>query len=82
MIIKFPQIIKQYDLEKHALSLLHNYRYEWHQIYYFFKRRTRGKVWVDGNIKSRPQAFIKRLSTGLKNLFEKGKRHILLHVGS
>ena len=43
---------------------------------------TVSKVWVDSNIKTKKQAFLSGLTTGLKNPSGKGRRLILLHIGS
>lgn len=40
------------------------------------------KVWVDNTVKSCHDAFIKGLTTGAKNPTGKGKRLIVLHIGS
>lgn len=40
------------------------------------------KVWQDTNIQTPRQAFVNGLSTGLKNPSGKGKRLIVLHIGS
>lgn len=43
---------------------------------------TVNKVWVDETVKTPRQAFLDGLSTGLKNPSGKGKRLIVLHIGS
>lgn len=40
------------------------------------------KVWVDSTVKNKKQAFLSGLSTGVKNPTGKGKRLIVLHIGS
>jgi len=40
------------------------------------------KVWIDTSIKSHRDAFLKGLSTGPKNPSGKGKRLIVVHIGS
>ncbi|GJQ86074.1 hypothetical protein Trydic_g10044 [Trypoxylus dichotomus] len=40
------------------------------------------KVWIDGNVKSRRQAFNEGLTTGLRNSAGKGRRFIILRIGS
>ena len=43
---------------------------------------TRNKVWEDKTIVSAKDAFLKGLTTGLKNPRGKGKRLIVVHIGS
>lgn len=43
---------------------------------------TKSKIWVDSHVKSRKDAFLNGLSTGLKNPSGKGKRLILSHFGN
>lgn len=43
---------------------------------------TKEKVWVDNSITSKRKAFIDGLTTGLKNPSGKGRRLIILHIGS
>lgn len=43
---------------------------------------TKSKVWVDESVKTARQALIEGLSTGLKDPSGKGKRLIILHIGS
>lgn len=43
---------------------------------------TVNKVWIDETVKHPQQAFLEGLSTGLKNPSGKGKRLIILHIGS
>ncbi|KAI4467787.1 transposable element tc3 transposase-like protein [Holotrichia oblita] len=45
-------------------------------------RHTKAKVWVDVNVTTRRQAFIDGVTTGLKNPVGKGRRLIILHIGS
>ncbi|KAJ8915262.1 hypothetical protein NQ315_014769 [Exocentrus adspersus] len=69
------------------LTSIKKFRSEGRPIYYLDETwlnegHTKGKVWVDNNIKSKREAFIEGLSTGLKNPSGKGKRLIILHAGS
>ena len=69
------------------LNAIKQYRRESRPIYYLDETwvnqgHTKRKVWLDNNIKNRRQAFNEGLSTGLKNPTGKGKRLIILHVGS
>lgn len=69
------------------LRRIRQYRRENRKIYYLDETwvnagHTRGKVWVDMEITSARDAFIKGLSTGLKNPTGKGKRLIVTHIGS
>lgn len=69
------------------LRTIKQYREEHRPIYYLDETwvnegHTKDKVWVDNSVKNRRQAFIEGLSTGLKNPSGKGKRLIILHVGS
>jgi hypothetical protein len=41
-----------------------------------------GKVWMDTTVQTAKHAFLNGLTTGLKNPSGKGKRHIILHIGS
>jgi hypothetical protein len=40
------------------------------------------KVWIDTSVKSHTDAFFKGLTTGPKNPLGKGKRLIVVHIGS
>lgn len=40
------------------------------------------KVWIDTSVKSHTDAFLKGLTTGPKNPTGKGKRLIVVHIGS
>lgn len=69
------------------LKDIKQYRQEGRIIYYLDETwinegHTKQKVWSDENIVNRRQAFVEGLSTGLKNPSGKGKRLIILHVGS
>lgn len=69
------------------LRTIKEYRREGRPIYYLDETwvnegHVQGKVWVDDTIKNRREAFIAGVSTGLKNPSGKGKRLIILHVGS
>lgn len=69
------------------LRVIKECRREGRPIYYLDETwvnegHTKEKVWVDNSIKNRRQAFIEGFTTGLKNPSGKGKRLIILHVGS
>uniref|UniRef100_A0A1Y1JY26 Tc1-like transposase DDE domain-containing protein n=2 Tax=Photinus pyralis TaxID=7054 RepID=A0A1Y1JY26_PHOPY len=69
------------------LKAIKQYRNEGRAIYYLDETwlnegHTKQKVWTDDTIRTRRQAFVEGLSTGLKNPSGKGKRLIILHVGS
>ncbi|XP_072400872.1 uncharacterized protein [Diabrotica undecimpunctata] len=72
---------------RNYLTSIKRYRSEGRPIYYLDETwvnegHTKDKVWVDCAIKNPRQAFIEGLSTGLKNPSGRGKRLIVLHVGS
>ncbi|XP_072400186.1 uncharacterized protein [Diabrotica undecimpunctata] len=72
---------------RNYLTSIKRYRSEGRPIYYLDETwvnegHTKDKVWVDCAIKNPRQAFVKGLSTGLRNPSGKGKRLIVLHVGS
>jgi len=63
------------------------YRRQCHPIYYLDEtwvnaEETTSKSLVDKTIKSHQDAFLKGLSTGQKNPSGKGKRLIVIHIGS
>jgi len=63
------------------------YRSQGHPIYYLDETwvnagETTSKSWVDKTIKSHRDAFLKGLTTGQKNPSGKGKRLIVVHIGS
>lgn len=69
------------------LCLLKKYRAEGRRVYYLDETwvnegHTVSKVWVDKTVISKRKAFLDGLSTGLKNPSGKGKRLIILHIGS
>lgn len=66
---------------------IRNYRESNRKIYYLDETwvnagHTVTKVWTDMSVTSARHAFIHGLSTGLKNPSGKGKRLIVLHIGS
>lgn len=68
------------------LQRIADYRKQNRKIYYLDETwlnegHTSSYVWVDEDIKSSRDAFLKGLSTGLKNP-SKGKRLIITHIGS
>ncbi|XP_072398085.1 uncharacterized protein [Diabrotica undecimpunctata] len=72
---------------RNYLTSIKRYRSEGRPIYYLDETwvnegHTKDKVWVDCAIKNPRQAFVEGLSTGLRNPSGKGKRLIVLHVGS
>lgn len=63
------------------------FRREGRKIYYtdetwLNEGHTVSKIWQDLNVKSKHQAFVDGLSTGLKAPSGKGKRLIITHIGS
>lgn len=69
------------------LRLIREYRAQNKKIYYLDETwvnegHTKPKAWVDTTIKTKKQAFLSGLSTGLKNPSGKGKRLIITHIGS
>ena len=72
---------------RNYLRLIRQFRAEGRKIYYLDETwvnagHTKSKVWQDTTIKSAKDAFLQGLSTGLKNPTGKGKRLIVLHIGS
>ncbi|XP_026815523.1 uncharacterized protein LOC113555299 [Rhopalosiphum maidis] len=66
---------------------IRRYRNEGRTIYFLDETwvnagECTNKVWVDNTVKSCHDAFIKGLTTGAKNPTGKGKRLIVLHIGS
>lgn len=69
------------------LRTIKKFREEGRAIYYqdetwVNEGHTHNKVWIDGEIKNRKDAFLNGLSTGLKNPTGKGKRLIVSHFGN
>jgi transposase len=69
------------------LREIEKFRSEERKIFYLDETwinegHTKTKIWVDESIKSARQAFIEGFSTGLKDPCGKGKRLIILHIGS
>lgn len=63
------------------------YREEGRQLYYLDETwvnvgECSGKTWIDNTIKSHRDTFLKGLTTGSVNPTSKGKRLIILHIGS
>ncbi|KAE9543722.1 hypothetical protein AGLY_002118 [Aphis glycines] len=72
--------------QKYILDI-RRYRNEGLTIYFLDETwvnagETCNKVWMDKTIKSHTDAFLKGLSTGPKNPTGKGKRLIVVHIGS
>lgn len=69
------------------LRAIRRYRAEGKCIYFMDETwvnagHTKEKVWQDAAVTSSKDAFLKGLSTGLKNPSGKGKRLIVVHIGS
>lgn len=69
------------------LTTIKQYRRDGRPIFYLDETwlnegHTKEKVWVDASITTARQAFVQGLSTGLKNPSGKGRRLIILHIGS
>ncbi|XP_022163493.1 uncharacterized protein LOC111028993 [Myzus persicae] len=69
------------------LKKIKQYRAEGRQIYYLDETwvnagETHSRTWVDSSVSSRRDAFKKGLTTGQKEPSGKGKRLIVLHIGS
>ncbi|KAJ8913791.1 hypothetical protein NQ315_002697 [Exocentrus adspersus] len=69
------------------LRQIRTYRDEGRPIYYLDETwlnegHTKQTIWQDTTIRSKRQAFIEGLSTGLKNPSGKGRRLIISHIGS
>lgn len=66
---------------------IRRYRSEGRTIYFLDETwvnagECSNKVWIDRSVKSHRDAFLKGLSTGPKNPSGKGKRLIVVHIGS
>lgn len=66
---------------------IRRYREQGKPIYYLDETwinegLTKSKVWQDQTISSAKEAFLKGLTTGLKNPSGKGKRLIVVHIGN
>lgn len=69
------------------LRTIREYREQGRHIYYLDETWVNAgecpnKVWVDSTIQSHRDAFLKGLTTGAPNPSGKGKRLIILHIGS
>lgn len=69
------------------LRKIKKYRSEGRPIYFqdetwLNEGHVKSRVWTDSEIKSKKDAFLKGLSTGLKNPSGKGKRLIISHIGN
>ena len=69
------------------LRKIHSYRKRGCKIYYLDETwinegHTTSQIWIDPEVKSKKQAFLSGLSTGLKTPSGKGRRLIVLHIGS
>lgn len=72
---------------RHYLRTIRQFREEGRPIYYLDETWINvgdcaDKVWVDQTITSQRMAFLEGLSTGAPNPTGKGKRLIILHIGS
>lgn len=72
---------------RNYLRAIKKYREEGRQIYYLDETWVNAgdvtnKVWIDKTIKSKKDAFLRGLTTGPANPSGKGKRLIVLHIGS
>ncbi|KAE9529194.1 hypothetical protein AGLY_011990 [Aphis glycines] len=69
------------------ISQIRRYRQEGRTIYYLDETWVNtgdcsSRVWVDTAVKSHKDAFLKGLTTGARNPTGKGKRLIVVHIGS
>jgi len=69
------------------LEDIQKYREEGRHLYYLDETwvnagECTNKTWVDNTVKSCRDAFVRGLTTGAKNPTGKGKRLIILHIGS
>lgn len=69
------------------LQQIHQHRMEGRKIYYLDETwlnegHTTAKCWCDTTVNSVKNAFLRGLTTGLKNPSGKGKRLIILHIGN
>ncbi|KAJ8912219.1 hypothetical protein NQ315_009043 [Exocentrus adspersus] len=81
--INFSRVIWR----RNYLRQIRTYRDEGRHIYYLDETwlnegHIKQTIWQDTTIRSKRQAFIEGLSTGLKNPSGKGSRLIILHIGS
>ncbi|KAB0801698.1 hypothetical protein PPYR_03884 [Photinus pyralis] len=86
-----PPLVSQFDdsIKSSVRQIIHNFFYL-NELPTLDKINSREDlsqmpyktVWTDDNVRTRRQAFEVGLSTGLKNPSGKGKRLIILHVGS
>lgn len=72
---------------RNYLRKIEQFRKEGRKIYYLDETwvnegHVKSKVWVDNTVKSKKDAFLRGLSTGLKNPKGKGRRLIIAHIGS
>ncbi|XP_008190121.1 uncharacterized protein LOC103311976 [Acyrthosiphon pisum] len=72
---------------RNYLETIKNYRQLGRQIYYLDETwvnagETTSKSWVDITVKSTRDAFLRGLTTGQKEPSGKGKRLIVVHIGS
>lgn len=72
---------------RNYLETIKNYRQLGRQIYYLDETwvnagETTSKSWVDTTVKSTRDAFLRGLTTGQKEPSGKGKRLIVVHIGS
>lgn len=83
-LIEKPEIV---TWRRHYLTEIRRLREQGKVIYYMDETwinegHTVAKVWQDLNVKSRHQAVLEGLSTGLKAPSGKGRRLIIVHIGS
>lgn len=69
------------------LRNIREYRRQGRPIYYLDETwvnqgHTPSKAWTDSSVKSKKEAFLSGFSTGLKNPLGRGKRLIIVHIGS
>lgn len=69
------------------LRQVRRYRGEGRKLYYLDETwvnegHTTKKVWIDSTVTNKEKAFLSGKSTGLRNPSGKGKRLIVLHIGS
>lgn len=72
---------------RNYLRKIREFRQQQRKVYYLDETwvnegHTTTKAWSDTTVKTKKQAFLSGLSTGLKNPTGKGKRLIILHIGS
>jgi len=84
------ELLERDDLvtwRQNYLSTIKQYRAQGRPIYYLDEKwvnagETHSRTWVDSSVLSRRDAFKRGLTTGQKEPSGKGKRLIVLHIGS